>query len=535
MQTDVVVVGSGGAGLMAALSAAVLGARVTVLERAPVFGGTTAISGGGMWLPRNPLGAALGFEDSEEEVMTYLRRVTLGRSPEPLLQGFVRAAPEACALLQRESAHELEGTDTPDYLTGLPGGKVGGRQVASGLYDTARLGELAPLLRRAPTPGGIPALRHSEQQAGGWGIGEHGKDWVALTEERRQTGIVGRGCALVGGLLEACVRHGVQLVHSTRVNELTQSDGRVTGVRAEREGTTDTYAASRGVVLASGGFEWNPTLWDSLVGVPLDHPLSPPFNEGDGLRMAAGAGARLANVNQVWWMPSISLPGLTSEGKPDTRMEGTRGLPGAIVVNRRGRRFMNEAMNYNDAGKAMTAFDPHTYEFANYPSFVILDREHHDTYPRAAFDEQTQATWLSEAPTLRELAGKIGVDPDGLEQQVKDFNVDAEHGRDPVFRRGEYAWETYRGDPRFPNPALRPLGPGPYYGYELRVGCFGTKGGPVIDEQARVVGFDDRPIPGLFAAGNVASAVFGPAYPGGGSTLGAGVTFGFIAGRTAAS
>jgi succinate dehydrogenase/fumarate reductase flavoprotein subunit len=534
---DVIVVGSGGAGLVAALAAATSGARVTLLERAPVFGGTTAISGGGMWLPGNSAGAALGFEDSPEEVRTYLDRVTFGRVARPVLDAFVATAPEVNEFIGERTALVLDGTHVADYLTDLPGAKVAGRQVATGLYDMHRLGEWADKVRMGPWPGGIAFVTQHEK--------ETFSDLSPVMRERMAKGVAGRGRALVAGLLEANLQCEVELVNDARVVGLLQSGGRVTGVEVLRNGQHQTLPASQGVILASGGFEWNRTLWEGLIGVPFDGPLSPPYNEGDGLKAAARVGAQLGNINQVWWMPSLQIPGETYDGHPRLRSAANRGLPGSIIVNRRGRRYGNESMNYNDFGKLQVAFDPHAYDFVNSVSFQIFDQAHLDRYPLLDSDEEPpREALVTCAPTLRALAETIGVDPDGLEEQVREFNRFAGEGRDPQFHRGEvgwerkvYAWERFKADDPFgpSNPTLATIEHPPYYAYPLKIGCFGTKGGVVIDERGQVVDGDNRPIPGLYAAGNVTAGVFGPAYPGGGSTLGPAAVFGYLAGRAVAA
>jgi succinate dehydrogenase/fumarate reductase flavoprotein subunit len=357
-----------------------------------------------------------------------------------------------------------------------------------------------------------------------------------IARERIAQGIVGRGRALVGALLEACLAHGVTVLTGVRARRLILDGEAVAGVVAERAGAEVTYSAALGVVLASGGFEWNRELWDRFVGVPLDGPLSPPGNEGDGLLMALQAGAQVANLTEAWWMPGLAVPGETYDGHPRFRQGMVdKSLPGAIVVNRAGRRFVNEALNYDDYGKFAARWDPQRYEFPNYPAYVVGDSEHIRRYRLQLhdFDRARSPEWLTEAPTLRALAEQIGVEPDGLEATVDEFNRHAADNVDPVLHRGEEAWETYRGDRRLPNPVLRAVDQPPYFAYRLRVACFGTKGGPVIDEHGQVVRWDGAPVPGLYASGNVTASVFGPSYPGGGGTLGPAVTFGYLAGRAA--
>jgi len=537
MQYDVVVVGSGGAALSAAVSAAAGGAKVAVLERAPVFGGTTAISGAGMWLPLNAVSREMGFEDSPEEVREYLGELAVGRTSDRLLDAFVAGAPRAYDFLAEETSIGFEQTTNPDYQMGLKGAKAGGRSIWPAIFDGNRLGELLPKLRDTPHPGGMPPVLMKELADSNWGLGEDGDAWDELAQQRRRDGHLGKGRALIGALLEAAVNRNVELISDTRVIGLQIGDaGNVIGVEALQNGSTVRYGAKEGVVLASGGFEWNSTMWRDLVGVPLDTPISPPYNEGDALQMAMRAGARVGNLGEVWWMPGIAVPGETYDGRPRLRMGAAgKSLPGAIVVNQTGRRFCNESMNYNDFGKYMTYFDPQTYSFPNYPAFVIHDNIHKTKYPPIAYEanRHDDSEWLVSAPTIKQLAQKLGIDPDGLDAQVEEFNADAERGEDTRFQRGALAYDssTKFGDASLKNPNLRPLTEGPFYGYRLSVTCLGTKGGPVINEHGQVVDYEDNPIQGLYAAGNTACAVFGTAYPGAGATIGAGVTFGWIAGK----
>jgi succinate dehydrogenase/fumarate reductase flavoprotein subunit len=497
-----------------------------------VFGGTSAISGGGMWLPGNPLAATIEVDDSPEAAESYIRAITLGRTPEALITAYVHHAPKVFDFLTRETPIVLEVSRMPDYHGAMPGAaNRGGRTLLPGLYDTTRLGEWGPLLRRGPRPGSVSPLHGDDEMYHGT-VGPSSE----VVQERLARGIVSCGGALVGSLMEACLNRGVNVVLGCPVRRLTIDGRRVTGVSVERSGEAEQIEARRGVMLATGGFEWSRELWDRLVGVPLDGPLSPPFNEGDGLRMAMQAGAMLGNVNQAWWRPSLAIPSEEYDGRPRLRSAHRGTLPGSIVVNRAGRRFANEALVYDDFGKAIVAFDPNSYTYPNHPCFLVFGQAYRDRYPRLlSHDAETPATpdWLHQAPTLHALAELIGVDATGLEAQVRGFDAYAERGVDPAFHRGETAIEWWNGDRRFNNPNLAPVGAGPYYAYELKSAVFGTKGGAVIDEHARVVGFDGQPIPGLFASGNVTAGIFGGSYPGGGGTLGPAVTFGYIAGRTA--
>jgi 3-oxosteroid 1-dehydrogenase len=547
VERDVVVVGSGGAGLAAALSASLHGARVVVLERSSRLGGTTAISGGGMWIPQNPFMAEMGVDDSRQEALTYTTRVAMGRTDHEVLETFVDEAPRLFDLLQTHTAAEIEPAWTPDYQPGFEGAKSAGRQIALGLFDLARLGDMGTLVRRAPwwsaRDGGAmsnPSLRHEEQEAAGWGMSTQGRaQLIALANERHEQGIVGRGCALVAALVAGCAAQGVTFVTGARARALLNRGGRVAGVtvETEEEGTTD-YIARAGVVLATGGFEWNRSLVNAFLSGPLNSPLSPPLNEGDGLLMAAKQGALLGTMDQAWWATTVSIPGEQYEGKPAARWSAGRGLPGMIIVNRQGRRFANEGLNYNDFPHAMTVLDPHTLSWANHPAFVVFDAGFRERYPLINYwelDMKAGSGWLVEADTLEELGMRAGIDPAGLVDQVRAFNQHAVHGEDPVFHRGENDWGRYRGDSSFKNPNLGPLDRPPFYAYRIELGCLGTKGGPVTDRHARVRRAEGGVVPGLCAAGNAAASIFGPGYPGGGATLGPGLTFGMIAGETLTS
>jgi 3-oxosteroid 1-dehydrogenase len=527
--TDLVVTGSGAAGLTAALSAATRGLRVTVLEKAPVFGGTTVISGGSLWVPCNRFLP----DDSQEQALTYLRRLSLRRVDDGLLVRFVEAVNPMVDLLLAQTGIEFTpNLEHPDYQPGLPGARPGGRTLQGGLYDSTRLGELRALLR--PTHSTVPVTKLELDE---WGMDTLDRwDW-ALIAERTAKGVVGMGAALVGELLEACVRHGVAVMVNARAEELLRdSTGRVTGLRATVDGQRTRFAASHGVVLASGGFEWDPALVGRFLGVPMVAPASPPANEGDGLRMAMSVGAALGNMSEAWWGPMLDAVGDRYDGQPLHRpTSGLRALPGGIIVNRRGRRFVDEAMNYNDLGKALATFDPITYDYANQPCWLVFDQRFRDAYSVATVtpDAPTPA-WMARAGSLDGLATAAGIDPDGLVQQVAEYNADAARGVDPVFHRGETVYDQYRGDPRVtPHRNLRPLEDGPYYAVPLYLGCLGTKGGPVTDADGAVLDVHGARIPGLFACGNVAASAFGPGYPGAGATLAAGMTFGYLIGKVA--
>jgi succinate dehydrogenase/fumarate reductase flavoprotein subunit len=527
---DVIVVGSGASGLTAALTAASRGKRVLVLEKAPVFGGTSVVSGGSIWAPSNKYMGKVGLTDDRGDALEYLRRSTLGRVPEAALERFLDTVNPMLDFLETETGLEFTANgEHPDYQPDLAGARPGGRTIQVGLYDSKRLGDLRTDLR--PTHSTVPITKHELDE---WGMDTLDRwDW-ALIADRTKNHIVGMGAALVGELLEACLRHGVEVRNSSPVAELVVVDGRVDGVRVDGPDGADEIGATDGVVLASGGFEWNDEYVKRFLGVPMVAPGSPPANEGDGLRMAMAVGASLGNMTEAWWGPMLDVVGDTYDGQPLHRTtSGIRTLPGSLIVNRQGRRFVNEAMNYNDFVKAMAHFDPVSYEYANVPCWLVFDAKYRASYSVGTLTpDAPKPAWVHEAATLAELAEVVGIDRDGLLDQVETFNANAADGVDPEFHRGESVYDRYRGDKNNqPHRNLGPLGDGPYYAVELHFGCIGTKGGPEVDLDGRVQSSAGGPIPGLFACGNVASSTFGPGYPGAGATLGAGMTLGYLIGQ----
>ena len=298
------------------------------------------------------------------------------------------------------------------------------------------------------------------------------------------------------------------------------------------------FGARRGVIIASGGYEFNQQLVNDFIRGPLEGPAGAPSNEGDGLIMAMEVGAALGNMSEAWWFPVMQIPGEEYEGKPFFRSSSSeRTLPGSIIVNSQGKRFVNEAHNYNDVGRALHTFDPVKFDFTNLPAWMILHKPRLD---RSAFLTRLPGdiipSWLISAPTIRELAAKIKVDGDMLAATVARFNANAVEGQDPDFHRGESAYDRYRGDSAFEG-AWRTLGAidtPPFFAMRVYSGALGTKGGPKTTVRAEVLDVRGSPIPGLYAAGNAMAGVTGMAYGGAGGTIGPALVFGYIAGAAAA-
>jgi len=523
---DVVIVGSGAIGLTAALAASTAGASVAVFEKAPFLGGTSAISGGMIWIPMNRYMAELGHADSPEAALNYLRAVSDGRTADSILDTLIRRGTEMLEFVERESGLTMSTLEEfPDYHPDWPGSVKGGRSLEPDLFDLHALGPLAESLR----PDHRPPFTMREYE-----------DWRIFTrfpwddlERRRQTGLVARGRALVAPLLKACADRGVTLVTDAPVDRLRAGGGRVTGI--DLKGGVAVDAST--VILASGGFEWSPEMVANFLPGPVQGSCSPPHNTGDGIRMASKVGAKLGNMREAWWGPMVAIPGDVTDGhQTSTLLRFERTGPGSIIVNRNGERFVNEAHNYNDMTKAFHTFDPRAYGYTNLPAYLIFDQRHLDEYGFLSHRaDQPTPEWLTVGDSLVDLAQQLGVDPSNLELTVKQFNADASNGVDPAFHRGESAYDRYWGDQLAPHPALGPVDQCPYYGIEVFSGVIGTKGGITTDGEGRALDPFDDVIPGLFAAGNTTSHPMGPGYPGAGGTLGPGMTMGYAAGCRAAT
>ena len=536
IDTDVVVIGSGAAGLTAALAAHEGGVKVVVVEKASTVGGATAVSGGVVWVPNNHHMGGVGIADSRSVAITYFKRLADGRSDDGLIATFLDTAPQMLRFVETSTSLAFKALARyPDYHPEFPGGKPGGRSLDPGLFDSNELGEWKKKLRRSPIFG-MTAM--SVTEATDWGVFSKPMQLpFKLLGERLSKGFVCYGGALIGRLLKANLDRGIAPMLETSARELLVEEGRVAGVRATRGEAEVRIHARKGVVLASGGFEWDPKLAAQFLGGQLSHPNSPPCNEGDGLRLAMAMGADLANMNEAWWCPSVLIPGEEYDGRPLHRGDfATRSMPHSIIVNRRGARFVNEAQNYNDLMKPFFAFDPLAYERPNLPAWIVLDQQYLARYALLTFmPGQTAPEWLPRADTLAGLAGVVGIDPQGLDATVARFNRFAVEGPDPDFHRGESLYDRFYGDPdHAPNPNLGTIEKPPFYALEVHPGAIGTKGGAKVNRDAQVLRVDGEAIPGLYAAGNVMAGVTGPGYPGAGATIGAGMTFGFLAGAHAA-
>ncbi|MEV4124760.1 FAD-dependent oxidoreductase [Nocardia sp. NPDC049707] len=530
---DVVVIGSGAAGLAAALAAADGGAEVAVLEASSRWGGSTAVSGGQIWAPANHRMQEADCPDSAESALTYCRAAAPGRADD-LVETFVRTTPETVRFLEERTPIEFSVvTAYPDTFVELPGGHSS-RHIEVRPVAVGDLGVIDELVW--PAPLFAPVLTNQE-------VFEHslfagGRPPLELIAQRSSDEVVTLGAGLVIGLLHGCRAMGVGLVRGCRAVELLRADnGRIAGVRAEQDGAARTLRARRGVILATGGFEHDSDLRSRLLSGPLTHPVTPPVQNGDGLRLAGQIGAAMAYPGEYWSWPAYQVPGAVwpnSDATPQAQLVlPERSLPHVLWVNAAGHRFVNESSH--NCAAAFAELDPNTHRLRNLPAWAIGDAQFRAKYSVAGIPAGSQAPdWLIQADSIHDLATLLGIAPDALASTITRFNNMAATGRDEDFGRGRSRYEHAFGDPAAVHPNLGPVAEPPFFALPIHPGAVGTKGGARIDRHARVLDWTGHPIPGLYAAGNAAAAVFGPGTIAGGLTIASALTWGRIAGRDAA-
>lgn len=532
-ETDVIVLGSGGAALAAALVPAQSGLTVTVFERTEYLGGTTAVSAGMLWVPNNHHmrdSEADTVADSREDALTYMTRIAGGQAAPELIEALVDKGPEMVEWLEATTPVKMYPIDRPDYHSEFEGAKIGSRALDNQPVDASTLGAAADLIR--PSAWYPEPYTYAERRKG--------TATQALIEDRLDKRIWCFGRALVGGLVKSALDHGVHFQLNHRAVRLIKQDGRVIGVVVQDENGQETeHHAKVAVVVGTGGYEWNDELKTNFLRGPDHAPMSPPFNEGDGLLMGMDIGAGLRNMNEAAYHIAFQIPGEMADGKPRTRfISGERALPGSIIVNKRGRRIVNEASSYSDMAKAFNVFDVEAYEYPNAVSYMVFDERFRRSYSFATLKptDETTPEWVHQGPTLEDLAQSTGIDPTALAAEIDKFNRFAADGRDEDFHRGDAAHDRHYGDATHaPNPNLGAISEGPFYAIEVICGTLGTRGGLHTDQFSRVKDAFGNVIPGLYAVSNAAAAATGIGYPGAGGTLGPNLTFGYIAGSDIAT
>jgi len=445
----------------------------------------------------------------------------MGRHDEEMLATYLDKGPEmlrdveAMTPLRMQAAAAL-----PDYREHLPGGSTGGRLLAPDplymaqlLLDAESEHPILSRIRRSPFPlfSAVPLPTNDP------------RFYVA-------------GRALIGGLLLGCIQKGIDVLDSTPARKLIVQGGRVIGLQAEREGRDFFVKANKGVLLATGGYEWNAEMNKRFMRVAEIHGITPPGNEGDGHTMGMEVGGAVALMDLSLLMPTVRIPGDEIDGKPMYRIwQFNIGQPGNILVNKEGKRCCDEAF-YPDIGRAFESMDAQKLQPANLPMFWIVDQNFRDRIPVGPLPKGTEmADWLHKGDTIEELAEKLGLPPANLKETVERFNKYAREGLDPDFRRGETGYDKRWGfwPNRKPNPALGPLDKPPFYGMQLHVGTVGNMGGLVTNTNAQVIDVAGNPIPGLYATSNTAAPLaFGLAYTSG-MVGGKAMIFGWLAAQHA--
>jgi 3-oxosteroid 1-dehydrogenase len=539
-ETDVLVVGTGAAGMTAAAAAADAGARVLVAESTAKWGGTTALSGGGLWMPANPLMLAQGRADSVDKALTYLAAAIgeAGPASSPgRRRAFVETVPEVYGFLERQGVRWTAAKDYPDYYPDRPGGMVG-RSIEAEPFDTRKLGDWFASFRGRDS---LPAPLKTDDVwllSRAWSTPDgfvRGARFVfrTLFGLIRGKRLFGLGSALTASLMMALQRQGTEVLLNTPLTGLIVDEGgAVTGATLQRpDGSTIRVRALGGVLLGAGGFAHNTAWREQHHGVP-GYSSAADGDLGDAIRIAESIGARLELMDDAWWGASVPL----GDGHNQFVLS-ERSMPFSIVVDSTGERFTNESASYIDFGHAMLQRDR---TVPAVPSWLILDTRHRRRYLFNAFLQGTgklrEAGIVRSAATIEELAVALGMAPDRLRATVDRFNGFARTGVDEDFGRGRTIYDNYYGDPRVrPNPNLGPLERGPFTAVQLVPGDLGTKGGLLTDEDGRALDAGGDPITGVYAAGNTTASVMGRTYPGPGATIGPAVVFGYRAGRHAAA
>ncbi len=550
---DVIVVGAGAGGMTAAVVAAAEKLRVLLLEKSPLFGGTTAISGGMVWIPANAAMRAAGLPDTRENAERYLRCVLPPQLRGPLLEAFLTRADEAVGYLERHSSVRLRIVKTyPDYYQDAPGASLGGRVLEPAPFDAralgARFAQLRPPLREFTLFGGmmvdradIPHFRRvgsslsSTVRVGGL-IAHY--LWQRRRFDRGATLYLGN--ALAGRLLHSIIQRKVEVRLQAHVKELLTEGGRVAGVSAEVRGEPVAFRAVKGVILATGGFSHDPVRRGAfLPAAAREFSAACPSDAGDGIAMASALGAsfREGADQNAFWTPVSAFHRRDGETALFPHTVTDRGKPGFIAVDRSGGRFVNEACSYHEFAKAML-------RLARPPVYLICDRPALRRYGlggirpfafQRAIARHVASGDLFVGATVRDLAGALGVPPAALKTTISDYNDGARAGVDRQFGRGSDAYQRHMGDAdRQPNPCVAPLEHGPYYAVALHPADLATAAGLATNEVGQALRADGSPIAGLYACGADMSSVMEGAYPGPGVTLGPALTFGYLAARAIA-
>lgn len=540
---DVLVIGSGGGGMTAALVSAQAGLNALLIEKTEFYGGSTALSGGGLWIPNNYLLQQDGLDDSPEKARTYMASTVGDRVPQVRQDAYLKYAPEMVKYLVSNSRVRFHRSKNyADYFPERPGGMADGRAIEASPFDGTKLGEDFKKLRpmAIAIPAGLSFTASEYNKLGMIMTTWQGKLTAAKVGIRTifnlLTGVkyLTLGQALIARLRLSLKDANVPVWLNTGLKEFLFEDGVIVGIVAEQKGKPIHIRARKGVILSAGGFAHNQEMRNEFQRAPLKHEWSSanPGDTGEAIQLGIAAGVKVDLMDDAWWGPTSMIP----DSGPMFHV-GDRSYPGGIMVNAAGKRFTNEAAGYTEVVHAM--YEKHTDAIPHVPCTFIMDSRYRSKYifgtlfPGQPIPQKyLESGYIKKADTLEELAAQCSIDPQGLVESVERFNRFARSGVDEDFNRGASAYDRYYGDPsNKPNPCLAPIDKPPYYAVEFVAGDLGTKGGLVTDENARVLRGDGTVIPGLYAIGNTSASVMGNTYPGAGSTIGPSMTFGYVAAK----
>lgn len=537
---DVVVVGSGAAGLTAGLTAKLQGMKSLVIEKTDRYGGASAISGGALWIPNNHIIKGAGVPDTHELARQYLDSTIGDRVPEELKEAYITRGPEMLRFLYNKTKHMRfqYAKGYSDYYPEKPGGLSQGRSIEPLIFDLTKMGSLANSMRRATLSTKGFTMNSYEF---------HKVNMITRTLKGKTTALklgarlvkskvtksdpVALGEALIARLRLSLAEVNGELWLSTAFKDFIMGKGRLIGIIVERDGQELKIEAKKGVVLSSGGFSHNQTLREKYLPSPTNAAWtsSPEGQTGDILEPGVKIGATLDLMDKVWGAPSVIDP----QGHPFF-LVADRGVPNMIVVDSAGQRFVNEAAPYHEFVDTMYKHQEVTQQAV--PSWILIDASAKSRYiftglfPGQAFPKSWFEHGVAKsAETIEELAKQMEVPAENLVATVNRFNDFARNGHDDDFYRGDSAYDNYYGDPTLPNPNLAEIKKAPFYALRLYPGDIGTKGGLVVDEYARVIKENGEPIEGLYASGNCSASIMGETYPGPGATIGPGMTLSFVA------
>ena len=531
---DVVVVGGGAGGLVSAITAKENGLKTLLIEKADVLGGSSALSGGGLWVPNNHVSKNAGLQDSEEEALLYMETVIEhngASSSRARKEAFVKNGAKMVKYLEDLGIQWIDGILYPDYYPEKPGGKIG-RSIECKIFNTKELGEHEKLLRKpslsmpfpiysgkvAPVPRAFTSLKDFSTVTG---MVMSGLKYKAI----RQNG-VSIGQALIGRLLQIATNSGVDIRVNCPLKDIVLENNSIIGAIVEDNGVTKSIGC-KAVVLASGGFDHNVALRKKYHNLDEEWSSGSPSNTGDLLTLAERYKLDTELLDDAWWGPT-----LMGENNTPHFMVYERSLPHSIIVDGDGNRYFNESESYVDAGHAILEQQKKTNNAI--PSWIILESRFRKRYlfgmylpymtPKSAYE----SGFLVKADSIEELAEKTGIDVEGLKTTLQRWNEFVANGKDEDFHRGDSAYDRYYGDPSYSNPNLGEISKPPFYASKVYPGDLGTKGGFVANEFSEVLS-SGEPVKGLYATGNCSASVMGRTYPGPGSTLGPATVFGYIA------